>query len=88
MAAPPRRAQEVLAARLNALLHAKGLSARQLSKRSGVAHSTVLKLLDGDGNPELGTLFALLKALDLYSLEELLAPLGSALAREVEPTTI
>ncbi len=50
---------------------------RPLAKSAGLGTGTVSDILSGTSDPSLSTLLALVRALELGSIEELLAPLGT-----------
>jgi transcriptional regulator with XRE-family HTH domain len=59
------------------------MTGRELSRRSGVGVGTVFNLLKGGSEPTLGTLVALASALSVTSIEQLIAPCGTELLRDV-----
>lgn len=72
----------MLSQQLRALMKARGYSIRRLASESGLGVGTISSLLRGGTEPTLGTMLALVDCLQLASLEELLAPLGTSLALE------
>jgi transcriptional regulator with XRE-family HTH domain len=52
-------------------------SQRALADASGLGIGTVLDLFSGRTDPTLGTLLAIVEALELASVEQLLGPLGT-----------
>jgi len=70
-------ARLVFARRLEDLLIERGLSRRHVAAESGIALGTVCQLLRGVGEPTLGTMLALVRVLELSSIEELIAPFGT-----------
>lgn len=83
----PRRTQVQLSARQNARLRARlsylrrgeGLSERALAERVGLSYGAVRSIGRTAGGPTLGTLLAIVKGLNLRSIDELLGPAGLAL---------
>jgi transcriptional regulator with XRE-family HTH domain len=65
-----------VAARLRAQREARGISLRALAREVGVSASLVSQIENGKANPSVGTLYALVSALEL-SLDELFATPGS-----------
>jgi len=63
---------------------AVGRSGRELARAAGLGIGTVRDLLEGRSDPTLGTMLALVEALELASIEELLAPLGTSAYREAQ----
>ena len=55
-------------------------SVRALAQLSGLGIGTVANLVRGESDPTLSTMLALAAALDLHSIEELIAPLGTSIA--------
>lgn len=79
-------AKQLVASRLKELLQESDRSATSVAIESGISPSGFLRILNGSSDPKLGTLLAIAKTLQLGSIEELLAPLGTsvALKREAE----
>lgn len=74
-------ATQLVSTRLAELMADKGVrSARDLAKRSQIGLGTAGTLLRGESEPTLSTMLLIASALDLHSIEELLAPLGTELA--------
>lgn len=73
------QARELVAARTRELMSARGFtSIRTLARASGLGKGTIADILSGSSDPSLSTMLALVRALELGSIEELLAPLGTA----------
>jgi DNA-binding phage protein len=72
-------ARALLAARLQALMNERGLSARRLAANARVHYSQVADVLARRGDPKLSVMLALVKELNLRSIEELVSPLGTGL---------
>lgn len=71
----------LVAARLQVLMFERGISSvRALAQLSGLGIGTVANLVRGESDPTLSTMLALAAALDLHSIEELIAPLGTSIA--------
>lgn len=72
-------ARSLVAARTRALMTSRGLSTiRALADAAGLGHGTVADILAGTSDPTLSTMLALVRALGLGSIEELLSPLGTS----------
>jgi len=61
--APATQPSEPFARWLDAELRARRLSRRGLAKRSGVDHSTIVRILQGDRDPSLATATRIARAL-------------------------
>ncbi len=60
-------------------MKARGLtSIRKLADAAGLGRGTVADIVSGTSDPTLSTMLALVKALGLASIEELLSPLGTS----------
>ena len=70
-------AKAILARRLRSLLRQRGWSARQLADAAKLPKTRVAALTLGNGEPDLAMLLAIAAVLELRSLDELIAPLGS-----------
>ena len=74
-------AVSLITARLKELMAEQSIrGARQLARRSGIGVGTAANLLSGESEPTLSTMLLLAAALELHSIEELIAPLGTARA--------
>jgi DNA-binding phage protein len=72
-------ARELVSRRTRELANARGLkSIRSLADASGLGRGTVAEILAGNSDPTLSTMLALVRALGLGSIEELLSPLGTS----------
>ena len=60
-------------------MQANAVGVRELHVRSGVGIGTIREILGGRSDPTLGVMLGLVKGLELHSVEELIAPLGSQL---------
>jgi DNA-binding phage protein len=70
----------LVAARTRELMDARGLgSIRKLATAAGLGNGTISDILSGSSDPTLSTMLALVRALGLGSIEELLSPLGTSL---------
>ena len=65
--------------RLLALCEREGLSERALAAKADISVGTVQSIGRTESGPTLGTLFALTRALELQSIDELLGPSPTAL---------
>lgn len=58
---------------------ARGLGTiRALADSAGLGRGTIADILSGSSDPTLSTMLALVRALELGSIEELLSPLGTS----------
>lgn len=79
------QALEALSVRLQELLEERKLSRRKLATLSvGVSIGTVMEIVRGERDPDLGTMLSIAHALKLRSIEELLGPLGTTGFQEHE----
>ena len=78
----------VLARRVTGLLGERSMTGRGLAEKAGIGVSTVLKLLRAQTDPPLSTLLAIAYALQLSTLDELVAPGGIEVLKGVEQTAI
>lgn len=79
-----------LAAWLNREMMQRGWSLRQIAKRAGISHTTIVKLANGIGHPEIKTCRALAQAMsvpveDVLRLAGIL-PTGQLIIREAAVT--
>jgi len=73
-------ARSLVAARTRELMDARGLTTiRALANEAGLGRGTVADILSGTSDPSLSTMLALVRALELGSIEELLSPLGTSI---------
>ena len=69
----------MVARRTRELMDARGLGTiRTLADAAGLGRGTVSDILAGTSDPTLSTMLALVRALELGSIEELLSPLGTS----------
>jgi DNA-binding phage protein len=72
--------RNLVAAQARLAMHERGFtSIRALADASGLGTGTVADILRGKSDPRLSTMLALVRALELASIEELLSPLGTTL---------
>ena len=73
-------ARSLVAHRTRDLMDLRGLgTVRALADAAGLGRGTVADILSGTSDPTLSTMLALVRALGLGSIEELLSPLGTSL---------
>lgn len=79
-----KQALDALSARLLELLAERGWSRRKLAAQCvGVSIGTVMGVIRGERDPDLGTMLAMVDALGLRSIEELLGPFGTTRFRAI-----
>jgi transcriptional regulator with XRE-family HTH domain len=73
---PPRILDEDFAGWLRDAMAARGLTTRGLAMRTGIDHSTISRLMQGDRDPKLATAVALLRVLGTQPIR-FIAPASS-----------
>ncbi|MBW3588085.1 MAG: helix-turn-helix domain-containing protein [Actinobacteria bacterium] len=79
-----RQTQDYLAARLKAVRIAKGLDIAEVVRRTGLAWNTYAAYEKGKSTPGLAVLLALVRAMEMRSIEELLGGTQLLLLMEEE----